>query len=44
MRAAVMAALHFDFGPAQELGSQSDTLAPYNEDQTNMQNFINLLA
>jgi len=44
MRAVVMAALHFDFEQASSLGSQSDTTFPYNEDSTNMQNFINLLA
>jgi hypothetical protein len=44
MRAVVMAALHFDFGQAQSMGSLSETVTPYNEDQTNMQNLINLLA
>ena len=43
MRAAVMAALHFDFNPAQQIGSLSETVFPYNEDSTNMQNFSNLL-
>ena len=44
MRAAVMAALHFEFGKAQYHGSQSDIALFYNEDFTNMRNFINLLA
>lgn len=44
MRAAVMAALHFDFPQAQELSSRGDTAFPYSEDETNMQNFVNLLA
>ena len=43
MRAVVMAALHFDFGVAQSMSNQSETVLPYNEDQINMQNFINLL-
>ena len=44
MRAAVMAALHFDFNPALEQGGIAETRAPYNEDLTIMQNFVNLLA
>lgn len=43
MRAAVMAAIHFDFLSAQEHSSLSETAFNYNEDQTTMLNFGNLL-
>ncbi len=43
MRATVMAALHFDFYIARQFGNCSDFSMPFNEDATNMQNYMNFL-
>ena len=43
MRSCVMAALHYEFDLAQELASLGDIKKLYNEDNTNILHFNNLL-